>query len=112
MMLAFRTQNYNARYTEARVAWGSMVNESRAVSSRILTIVRPSNADSEAVRAAAHAVKCIMSFSHTLKYHVTIDGHCQSLEFDPSMSNYKVEAAKGALLREELVTIWNCDDAL
>lgn len=36
MMLAFRTQNWNARYNEARGIWGGMVNEGRALSSRML----------------------------------------------------------------------------
>merc|ERR1712232_1306813 len=61
MVLTFRTQNCNARYTEARLLWGAMVNESRAVAARILAHLSPPEAANGVLaRAPAHAVKCVM----------------------------------------------------
>ena len=112
MMLAFRTQNCNARYTEARQVWGSMVNESRAVSSRILALVRDERPDSQAARAAVHSVKCVMTFPHTLKYHLTVDGFCPGLGITAETSDAEINAAKAVALRRELAAVWDYSDAL
>merc|ERR1719375_2445539 len=101
-MLTFRTQNCNARYVEARMHWGAMVNETRALSARILALVPPGREDSEVGKARVHALKCIMTFPHTLKYHLTVDGFCPDLPIQQSMSDAEVNAVKGVALRKEL----------
>jgi predicted membrane chloride channel (bestrophin family) len=107
MMLTFRTQNCNARYTEARALWGSMINESRALSSRILALSSGQRVSGRAAASAEHAVKYVMTFSHTLKYHVTVDGFCPDLHVTMTMTDAELNAAKGAALREELASIWD-----
>ena len=107
MMLSFRAQNCNARYNEARQVWGSMVNEGRALSSRIMALVGSHPADSEVALAGVHAVKCVMTFSHVLKYHVTTDGHCPDLTIRLSMTDAEVNQAKGEAIRQELKTVWD-----
>jgi len=112
MMLAFRTQNCNARYNEARTIWGSMVNEGRALSSRVLSLVGNHEKDSEVAVAAEHMVKCIMTFSRALKYHITTNGHCPDLKIRVKMSDKEVNEAKAAALRQELIRhgIWDEND--
>mmetsp|Transcript_11107 Transcript_11107/g.26654 ORF Transcript_11107/g.26654 Transcript_11107/m.26654 type:complete len:361 (+) Transcript_11107:144-1226(+) len=106
MMLTFRTQNCNARYNEARGLWGSMVNEGRALSSRVLSLVGTSHEpDSQVALAAKHMVQCIMTFSRTLKYHVTLDGHCPDLCIRMKMTDEEVNEAKGWALRQELANV-------
>ncbi|KAL7528728.1 hypothetical protein ACHAWF_002678 [Thalassiosira exigua] len=110
MVLAFRTQNCNARYNEARALWGGMVNEGRALSSRILALVSNQPKDSVVAKNAVHAVKCLMTFSHALKYHVTTDGHCPGLKIRLDMTDAEVNDAKARALRQELETIWDYDN--
>jgi predicted membrane chloride channel (bestrophin family) len=109
-MLTFRTQNCNARYVEGRQLWGAMINESRAVSSRISSRFASEPPGSAAARARVHAVKCVMTFPHTLKYHLTADGFCPDLEIDLQMTDAEVEAAKAVALRKELASIWDYGD--
>jgi len=111
MMLSFRSQNCFARYDEARKLWGSMINETRALSARILSLVPSlSQEDTEVTRAAHHAVKLIMTFPLTLKYHVTVDGHSPDVKFSLETSDEEIEHTKRALLSEELRTIWDMED--
>ena len=110
MLLTFRAQNCNARYTEARGLWGAMTNESRAVSARILALASSHPAHSPAATAATHAVKLVMTFPRTLKYHVTIDGFCPDLNVDVEMSDAEINAAKGVALRAELASVWDLSD--
>ena len=111
MMLAFRTQNCNARYNEARLSWGSLINESRSLSSRILALVGGHPKDSEVAIAAKHVVKLIMTFSHTLKYHVTTDGHCPDLMIRIGMTDAEVNKEKGKAIRQELYdNVWDYND--
>lgn len=114
MMLTFRTQNCNARYTEARGLWGAMNNESRAVCTRILALAGAESQQhrSDAAMAATHAVKLVMTFPRTLKYHITVDGFCPDLHIEREMSDADINAAKTAALRKELASIWDYDDAL
>lgn len=111
MMLSFRSQNCNSRYNEARLTWGTMVNESRALSSRILSLVGHHPKDSDVAIAATHVVKCVMTFARALKYHVTTDGHCPDLVIRLNMSDAEVNEAKGNALRKELATVWDYNDA-
>lgn len=111
MMLTFRTQNCNARYVEARTHWGAMINETRALSARILALVPRGREGSEVGRARVHALKCIMTFPHALKYHLTVDGFCPDLPIQQSMSDAEVNAVKGVALRKELQSIWDYDDS-
>ena len=109
MMLTFRTQNCNARYEEARRLWGSLINESRALGARILALVPPKDRETPAHRATVHALKCIMTFSHTLKFHLTVCGHCPALQ--PLIdSGGDVDALNNAALRQELETIWDVNN--
>lgn len=110
MMLTFRTQNCNARYTEARVLWGAMTNESRALSARILALAGLQPVDVQAKKAVTHAVKLVMTFSRTLKYHVTVDGFCPDLKIERQMSDAEINAAKGGALRKELASVWDFSD--
>uniref|UniRef100_A0A7S4JGK8 EF-hand domain-containing protein n=1 Tax=Odontella aurita TaxID=265563 RepID=A0A7S4JGK8_9STRA len=111
MMLTFRTQNCNKRYNEARLIWGSMVNESRALSSRIMALVGTHPKDSEVGKAGVHLVKCIMTFSHALKYHVTTNGHCPGLNIHIKMTDAEVREVKGVALRQELFErVWDHND--
>lgn len=112
MMLTFRTQNCNARYNEGRQVWGGMVNEGRALSSRIMAIVGRYPKDSEVAKAGTHAVKLIMTFSRALKYHVTTDGHCPDLSIRLSMTDSEVSELKAEALRQELATVWDFDDPI
>ena len=84
-----------------------MVNEGRALSSRIMSLVGSHPADSEVALAGVHAVKCVMTFSHVLKYHVTTDGHCPDLTIRLSMTDAEVNQAKGEAIRQELKTVWD-----
>lgn len=110
MMLAFRTQNCSARYNEARMMWGATVNEGRAVSSRVLSLVEEYPKDSDVNKGAVHLVKCVMTFSHTLKYHLTTDGHAPDLVIRTAMTDAEVEEAKGKALLQELESVWDYDD--
>lgn len=110
MMLSFRNQNCNARYNEARGVWGSMVNEGRALSTRVLSLVGHHPTDSQVAISATHLVKCIMTFSRALKYHVTIDGHCPDLSIRMQMTDAEVNEAKAWALRHELATVWDYND--
>jgi hypothetical protein len=107
MMLTFRTQNCNARYTEARMLWGAMVNESRAVTSRVIALCGTRGMKGNAVDAPGQFVKCVMTFPHTLKYHLTVDGFCPDLEITQGMSDAEIAAVKSVALRVELSKIWD-----
>ena len=110
MILTFRTQNCNARYTEARALWGAMNNESRAVSARILALSGAENHQPDATMAATHFVKLVMTFPRTLKYHVTVDGFCPDLRIETEMSEEEINAAKAVVLRKELASVWDYQD--
>ena len=110
MMLAFRTQNCNARYNEARQLWGGMVNEGRALSSRVLAMTTAHTNSQESKQAAIDLTKLLMSFSHALKFHVTTDGHSPSLSIRLDMTDDEVDAAKAKALQQELATIWDYDN--
>jgi len=110
MMLTFRTQNCNARYTEARALWGAMNNESRAFSSRILALSGAETHHPDAVVAATHAVKLIMTFPRTLKYHVTVAGFCPDIHIDSETTDAEITAAKTVALRHELASLWDYDN--
>ena len=107
LMLTARTNSCVARYTEARVLWGGMTNEARALASRVLALDRGRAAPA----ATAHLVKCIMTFPHTLKYHLTVDGFCPGEEFafTEQTTAAEMERAKAAALRTELAAIWDGD---
>ena len=107
MMLTFRTQNCNARYTEARALWGAMNNESRAFSSRILALSGSDNHHPAAAAAATHAVKLVMTFPRTLKYHITVAGFCPDIHIDSATTDAEITAAKTVALRKELKSVWD-----
>ena len=108
MLLTFRAQNCNARYQEARGLWGACVNESRATTARLLALAGSSDAAPR--RAATHAVKLVMTFPRTLKYHVTVDGFCPDLQIEREMADAEINAIKGEALRAELASIWDYSD--
>jgi predicted membrane chloride channel (bestrophin family) len=112
MMLSFRAQNCSSRYSEARIHWGAMINETRALSARILALSPPLSENSEVTRAATQAVKCIMTFPHMLKYHVTVDGHSPDLDITLEMSDNEVDTVKCKALRKELEAIWDYNDVI
>lgn len=107
LMLTARTNSCVGRYTEARVLWGSMTNEARALASRVLAMDRSGSSSSRTM----HLVKCIMTFPHTLKYHLTVDGFCPGPQFAFTWhtSAAEMERAKAEALRRELDGIWNAD---
>jgi predicted membrane chloride channel (bestrophin family) len=111
-LLTFRTQNCNARYVEARTLWGAMVNESRALSSRISARFASDPAHSAVARSRNHAVKCIATLPYTLKYHLTADGFCPALNVSTDMSDAEIDAAKGDVMRQELADVWDYNDDL
>lgn len=110
MMLTFRTQHCHQRYTEARGLWGSLNNESRALSSRILAISGSKPLSEDVDRSVTNAVKCIMTFPRTIKYHVTVGGFCPDIDIKIDHTDAEVDAAKGAALRAELMDIWDPED--
>lgn len=76
LLVTFKTQQSYARFIEGRNLWGGMINESRAISSRILAKM-PSETSIDAAQLAVaknHAMKLVRTFPFTLKYHLTEDG--------------------------------------
>ena len=111
MMLSFRSQNCYKRYDDARKLWGAMINETRALSSRILSFVPAQSENTEVTRAANHSVKLIMTFPIMLKYHITVDGHCPEIDIDMETTDAEIEDAKRDALRKELCgNIWDMSD--
>merc|ERR1719215_2256574 len=87
-----------------------MVNESRALTARIVSRISSEPVDGAVARARVHAVKCVATFPHALKYHLTFDGFCSDLRLTMEMSDARINAAKAVALRKELSSIWgyNC----
>eukprot|EP00211_Chloroparvula_japonica_P002360 CAMPEP_0119157794 /NCGR_PEP_ID=MMETSP1310-20130426/52938_1 /TAXON_ID=464262 /ORGANISM="Genus nov. species nov., Strain RCC2339" /LENGTH=477 /DNA_ID=CAMNT_0007150413 /DNA_START=91 /DNA_END=1524 /DNA_ORIENTATION=- len=111
MLLAFRNQNCHGRYEDARRLLGALTNESRALSARLLAVVPPHlpghNHLASARQASLDAVKCIMTFGRALKYHVTVDGFCPTLEIPPRCTDAELDRMKTAALEAELAGVWD-----
>jgi len=113
LLVTFKTQMGYGRFLEGRNLWGTLINESRALSSRILVRV-PSHgvaAGATVESAKAHALKLIRTFPVTLKYHLTEDGCNPHIEIGAGMPEAELRAATAAALGEELHAIWDMEDA-
>lgn len=114
LLITFKTQNAFSRFIEGRDLWGSLINDSRAVTSRILARVPGPNAPEAGiaeVRAAQErAVKLVRSFPLTLKYHLTEDGCNPHIEIGEGTPEADVKAATAFALRVELYGIWDMED--
>ncbi|CAE8609423.1 unnamed protein product, partial [Polarella glacialis] len=75
LLATFKTQASYARFNEGRSLWGTLINESRALTSRILTRVHCQTGRGMKVwNGQQHAAKLVRTFPLTLKYHLTEDG--------------------------------------
>lgn len=107
LILAFRTNSAHGRYVEARVLLGQMVNLTRELSSRF-TARQPKN--QAAFAAQRRAVALIASFAHAVKYHLTVDGCNQDINFIGDIAMMRRgcdEMEVSQALRDELLVVWN-----
>jgi putative membrane protein len=103
LLITFRTQACHARYVEARVLWGEMINTSRDLGSRLLVCVAPVDALARAERERA---LCLLnSFAIAVKYHLTIDGCNAHIEIS-GCTDADVRCAKDAAMSDELTCVW------
>ena len=111
LILAFRTNTAHSRYSEARQLLGQMVNLTRELASRF-TVREP---HSEAAREAQlRAVALVATFAHTVKYHLTVDGCNQNIQWQSDVAALKRgcdEKEVSQALREELVVVWHGEPA-
>ncbi|CAK0839590.1 unnamed protein product [Prorocentrum cordatum] len=128
LLATFKTQTcYNRFISGGRNLWGQLINESRALGSRVLSRVgRPTGQDAQVLqslqrglhsekavveRAKQCALKLIRTFPVTLKYHLTEDGCNPHIEIGAHMPEAEVRAAVAVALRAELSLIWSSDSA-
>jgi len=119
LLVTFKTQTSYARFIEGRNLWGWTVNESRAMSSRIMARVQGSG-NPKVKNAQQHAVKHLRSFPITLKYHLTEDGCNPHIPIMPEATDPEVGRAQEAemkdalaiALRAELQQTWDIDDEI
>merc|ERR1719476_545504 len=50
-----------------------------------------------------------MTFPHTLKYHLTVDGFCPDIKIRREMTDAEFNASKHVALNKELATVWDYD---
>jgi predicted membrane chloride channel (bestrophin family) len=80
-----------------------MIFISRDVASRLLCAVEPVDA---AVRdERERALRLLLTYAKSLKYHLTIDGCNQHIEID-GCTDAEIRGAKDAALRDELACVW------
>ncbi|KAJ1621937.1 Bestrophin, RFP-TM, chloride channel-domain-containing protein [Pavlovales sp. CCMP2436] len=103
LLVTFRTQACHARYSEARLLWGDVINVSRDLGSRILCTVAPTDARTVAERE--RALRLLGTFVITLKYHVTIDGCNEDVDI-AGCTDSDIQGAKDALLLDECACVW------
>lgn len=123
LLVTFKTQTSYARFIEGRSLWGLTINESRALSSRILSRMNAATVSDDGKLvvqiAQQHAVKLVRSFAFTLKYHLTEDGCNPHISIKPDSKDPEVQRAQDAQLKEalsialkaELYQIWDINDA-
>lgn len=108
LLVTFRTQSCHGRYVEARILWGTLVNVSRDIASRILCTVPPTSPENCALREKG--MRLIRTFPRTIKYHLTVDGFNDEIDIK-GCSEVDILDKKDACLRDELMFIWNEKDA-
>jgi len=109
LLVTFKTQTSYQRFTEGRSLWGGLINESRAMASRIMARVPSSTGafSSEVVDGKVYAVKLIRTLPVVLKYHLTEDGCNPNIEIKQWTSDQQIRQATTAALRCELQQMWN-----
>lgn len=121
LLVTFKTQMSYARFIEGRNLWGLMINDTRAMASRIMARVPGHGGDVDnpiVANGQRHAVKLIRTLPFTLKYHLTEDGCNPHIlirkeSSDPQVQKSQEAELKEALsiaLRAELHQIWNVSD--
>eukprot|EP00927_Polykrikos_kofoidii_P065209 TRINITY_DN60999_c0_g1_i1.p1 TRINITY_DN60999_c0_g1~~TRINITY_DN60999_c0_g1_i1.p1 ORF type:complete len:510 (-),score=54.33 TRINITY_DN60999_c0_g1_i1:32-1561(-) len=113
LLVTFTTQMSYGRFIEGRNLWGSMINESRALSSRILARVpsHSGNAKDAVLDARRHAVKLVRTFPVALKYHLTEDGCNPHIQIYSSSPEAAIHATTTLALKAELQLIWDFNTA-
>jgi len=74
LLVTFRTNTANGRYSEARQLWGEIVNTSRDITRIALQWLPQSQDDAFGHAQAAKVCRICKAFNIVLKYHLTIDG--------------------------------------
>jgi len=112
LLVTFKTQSCYNRFDDARAQWGLIINESRALGSRILTRVPAPEGENDwkVQRAKRHALKLIQTFPHTLKYHLTEDGCNPHIVIREETPDAEIRVATSLALQVELSQIWNMED--
>lgn len=113
LLVTFKTQTGYQRFTEGRSLWGLLINESRAMASRVMARV-PSPTGSmcpDVLEGKIYAVKLIRTFPVVLKYHLTEDGCNPQILITAQTSDSELRKGTTAALRCELQQIWNPFDA-
>eukprot|EP00931_Biecheleriopsis_adriatica_P075210 TRINITY_DN49130_c0_g1_i1.p1 TRINITY_DN49130_c0_g1~~TRINITY_DN49130_c0_g1_i1.p1 ORF type:complete len:484 (-),score=68.45 TRINITY_DN49130_c0_g1_i1:46-1470(-) len=112
LLATFKTQTGYQRFLEGRSLWGGLINESRAMASRIMERV-PSHKGvlcPEVIDAKLYAVKLVRTFPLVLKYHLTEDGCNPHIEIREWTTDAELRAATTAALLSELQLTWNMHD--
>eukprot|EP00930_Biecheleria_cincta_P054873 TRINITY_DN41263_c0_g1_i1.p1 TRINITY_DN41263_c0_g1~~TRINITY_DN41263_c0_g1_i1.p1 ORF type:complete len:490 (+),score=67.66 TRINITY_DN41263_c0_g1_i1:213-1472(+) len=112
LLATFKTQTGYSRFNEGRSLWGLMINESRALASRILVRVPSVHGQGgpEVIEAKRKALKLVRTFPIVLKYHLTEDGCNPHIVIRHSSTETEIRAATTAALRTELHALWNPSD--
>lgn len=108
LLVTFRTQACHGRYVEARILWGTLVNVSRDLASRILCTVPPTSPANCALREKG--MRLIRTFPRTVKYHLTVDGFNEEIDIEGCSPADTLEKTD-VYLGDELSFIWNEKDA-
>ncbi|CAE7414239.1 unnamed protein product, partial [Symbiodinium natans] len=113
LLVTFKTQTSYQRFTEGRSLWGLLINESRAMASRVMARVPSSTGVlcSDVAEGKIYAIKLIRTLPVVLKYHLTEDGCNPNIEIKQWTSDQQIRQATTAALKCELQQLWNPYDA-
>ncbi|CAK9044125.1 unnamed protein product [Durusdinium trenchii] len=109
LLVTFKTQTGYQRFTEGRSLWGLLINESRAMASRVMARVpSPTGIMSpEVLDGKTYAVKLIRTLPVVLKYHLTEDGGNPQIVITAKTSDAELRKNTTAALKCELQQVWN-----
>lgn len=106
LLVSFRTNTSFGRFNEGRHLWGTTMAVSREICGRVLARIPTPRANKhkrpDVMVARIHGAKLAMSFPHTLKYHLTVNG-C-NMDFSDDEDHMEQKRAR---LLDELKLIWD-----
>lgn len=93
------------RFCEGRLIWGDMLNVSRDLASRLVSLGVGTRWGPDEERLRAFLLRCIRTFPRTLKFRLTVDGFNEHVQVK-GKSAAELALSKNAALADELAVVW------